>query len=327
MTIDDILYGKIEINEPIILDLINAPAMQRLKGVKQAGHFHPFISKATLTRFEHSVGVFNLLRKFGAPIEEQIAGLIHDVSHSAFSHCIDYALPTGSEKTHSYQDEIHDDFVKNSELAEIIERHGFDLDYILNDKNFPLKENNIPDICADRIDYAMRDVVNFEMIDWKGADEILNNLTVINGGWVFKDFTSAEIFASLFFELNRKYYAGLPSAIMFRTGGDCLRYALDKNYISESDLYTTDDAVLEKILNKINEDENLKTFFYRMDNRIKAVDNPTDFDREVYTKSRVVDPFCEYQDELKRVSEINESWKEIIRQELEPKKYFLKFEK
>jgi hypothetical protein len=327
MIIIDRLYGKIEINEPIILDLINAPVMQRLKGVTQAGYLQPHFSKANLTRFEHSVGVFNLLRKFDAPFEEQIAGLLHDVSHSAFSHCIDYALTSGSEKEHSHQDNIHDNFVRNSVLAKIISDYGFDLDYILDDNNFPLKENNIPDICADRIDYSLRDAVNFELHSQEEILDLLNNISIIDNQWVFGDFKFAELFASIFLEINRKYYSGLPSATMFRTVGDCLKYALEKKYISEGDIYTTEDAVLEKILKKLAEDEKLKVLFDRMDNKIKTANNPDDYDSEVYCKSRVIDPLCQYQGELKRVSDINRSWKEIIKSELEPKKYFLKFEK
>jgi HD superfamily phosphohydrolase len=36
MQYTDIIYGAHEITEPIILELINTPAMQRLKGVDQA---------------------------------------------------------------------------------------------------------------------------------------------------------------------------------------------------------------------------------------------------------------------------------------------------
>ena len=44
--------------------------------------------------------------------------------------------------------------MRTSEIPNILERYGFNLDYILDDKNFPLKERSLPDLCADRIDYA-----------------------------------------------------------------------------------------------------------------------------------------------------------------------------
>ena len=118
MKYKDSIYGEFDITEPVILALINSPVLQRLKGVSQAGYKPLYAKEIIVNRFDHSVGVCLLLNKYKAPIEEQIAGLIHDVSHSSFSHCIDYALKGGSEKKHSLQDNVFDSFVKNSELKE-----------------------------------------------------------------------------------------------------------------------------------------------------------------------------------------------------------------
>ena len=112
MDYNDRIYGEIEIKEPVILELINSPTLQRLRGIDQSGYFEPYFPGTVYSRFEHSMGVFILLKKYNASTEEQIAGLIHDVSHSAFSHCIDYVLDEGSEKTHNHQDRIFATFVK-----------------------------------------------------------------------------------------------------------------------------------------------------------------------------------------------------------------------
>lgn len=143
MIYQDVIYGKIKIKEPVILDLIKSPTLQRLKGISQGGHAPIFFkilslpySKPKVYRFEHCLGVFSLLKIFNAPIEEQIAGLIHDVSHGVFSHSIDYTLKEGSEKNHSFQDEIFEKFVKNSEIPEILKKYEFNIEYILNEKNF-----------------------------------------------------------------------------------------------------------------------------------------------------------------------------------------------
>ena len=116
MKYTDRVYENIEIDEPVILELINSKTIQRLKDIDQAGYFEPHFPGTAHSRFEHSVGVYLLLKMYGAPIEEQIAGLIHDVSHSAFSHCIDYVLDAGSEKEHNHQDNVFDEFVRKSAL-------------------------------------------------------------------------------------------------------------------------------------------------------------------------------------------------------------------
>ena len=66
-----------------------------------------------------------------------------------FSHAIDYAFDDKESGKHqAFQDNNHEKFVLNSEIPEILEKFGIDIHYILNDKNFPLRENKIPDICA-----------------------------------------------------------------------------------------------------------------------------------------------------------------------------------
>lgn len=325
MNIKDRVYGKVKIKEPVLLEIINSPTLQRLKNIDQAGYFEPHFPGTKHSRFEHSVGVCLLLKKYGAPIEEQLAGLIHDVSHSAFSHCIDYVLNVGSEKKQSYQDNIFKDYVKKSEIPKVLKKYDFDLNYILDDKNFPLKEKKLPDLCADRIDYSLRTACVFK--DIESANYFLDSLTAENGNWIFKNFESAKKYAEFFLKLNTNYFAGLPSAVMFRTVGDYLRYALLKRYISETDLYTTDKIVLSKIKPHHKNDKRLKLLFDRMNKKISFRNNPNDFDGEVFCKSRVVDPLCLRNGDIKKISQIDPNWNIILKKELKPKHYFIKFER
>lgn len=325
MLYQDRVYGNFTITEPVILELINSATLQRLKDIDQAGYFEPHFPGTAHSRFEHSLGVYLLLKKYGAPLEEQIAGLIHDVSHSAFSHCIDYVLDVGSEKEHDHQDNVFDEFVRQSEIPEIVKKHDLDLDYILDDKNFPLKEKKLPDLCADRIDYSLRTAVIFKEID--NGNYFLDNLITEDGRWIFRGLDSAKKYADLFLKLNTKYYAGLPSAVMFRTVGDYLKYALAKGYILESDLYTTDKIVLSKLAPHTKTDPKLGLLFERMNNKVGFKNNPDDYDGKVFCKSRVVDPLFKSAEGLKKVSEVDIIWKEALSREAEPKEYFIKFDK
>lgn len=317
------VYGEIEISEPVLVEIINSPSLQRLKKISQAGYFEPYFPGTWHSRFEHSLGVFILLKKYGASIEEQIAGLIHDVSHSAFSHCIDYVLSAGSQKEHYHQDNVFYNYIKKSEIPEILEKYNFDVEYILNENNFPLEERKLPQLCADRIDYSLRTALVFNEID--SAQFFLENLCVENNNWIFNNFESAKKYAELFFKLNETYFAGIPSAIMFCTVGEYLKYALNKKYILEEDLYTDDDAVLLKISHFHNKDKHLNFLFEKMNNKIKCNNQPNNFDNEIFCKSRIVDPLCHHNKEVKSISQIDPDWKEIIENYSKPKQYFLKF--
>lgn len=324
MKILDRVYGEFDVSEPVLLDLLNSPSLLRLKDIDQAGYSEPHF-QGWHSRYEHSVGVCLLLRKYGASIEEQIAGLIHDVSHSAFSHCIDYVLANGTEGDQSHQDNVFDEYVRKSELPRILEKYGVNTDYILTDAHFPLKEQKLPDLCADRLDYSLREAIVFkELAD---ADYFLENLTAVGGRWVFRNFDAAKRYAELFSKLSDVYYAGLPTAIMFRTVGDYLRHALIKGYISETDLYTTDAILLEKIAPYHEKDEHLALLFDRMNMKIPARNDPNNYDAEVLCKSRAVDPLCYENGNVSRVSDLEPRWKTVVVEKNKPKHYFLKFER
>jgi hypothetical protein len=326
MLYHDRVFGDFTIIEPLILDLINSPSMQRLKGVDQSGYFEPFYPGSAHSRFEHSVGVYFILNKFNAPLPEQAAGLIHDVSHSAFSHCLDY-LENKKEngKNQSHQDSIHDNFVEKSELPTIFARHGLDIEYILNDANFPLKERPLPNLCADRIDYSLRGGVHFGAMSEKEAIDFLNHLIAKDNYWLFVNQDWAKKYAELFSKINNTFYSGIESAHMLQSVADFLAHALTNDYINHSDLYTTDTEVLNKIKPHLDHDLQLQKLFARMENRVPYRHDPANFDVEVLCKARPIDPLFINNEKTHRLSEVDEDWQKTKLQDSQTKQYFIKF--
>jgi len=107
--------------------------------------------------------------------------------------------------------------------------------------------------------------------------------------------------------------------------GDYLKYALEKKYIDKDILYTTDNEVIEKINEHLEADSHLDLLWKRMNDSGGYENNPNDYDAEVYCKSRIIDPLCWHNGEIKRVSEVEPNWREVIQKEMEPKRHFLKF--
>ena len=156
MIINDRIYGTTKIQEPVLIDLIDSYPLQRLKGINQAGASQYAIKGKDVTRYEHSLGVMILLKKLNASLEEQIAGLLHDTPHTAFSHVIDFVFKS---KNHDFHEKFHEEIITNSEIPTILKEYGFDTERFFNESNFPLLEKPLPDLCADRIDYTLRDLV------------------------------------------------------------------------------------------------------------------------------------------------------------------------
>lgn len=259
-------------------------------------------------------------------MEEQIAGLIHDVSHTVFSHSADYFLDGGSEKEHSLQDNIFEKFARKTDIPEILERFGFNVNYILDEENFRLKERSLPNLCADRIDYSLRDgIVTYKLLSQKDIKDLLENLKTVENRWVFTSLKWAKEFAEFFQKIN-EYYSGIATALMFKTTGDVVSYALSRGLVTKEDLFTTDKEVLRKIQKFREKDQKLELLLKRMEGKIPFERTRKDCDIHCFTKSRAVDPlFFDCNGQIKRLSEANPKWAETVKEELGSKEYFIKF--
>jgi len=198
------IYGHIEFTEPVFKELLKTPEMQRLKGVLQCPSSLFNLPQITTTRFEHSMGTAILVRRLGGPVAEQIAALLHDISHTAFSHTADYLFDASLKQ--DVADKRIRYVVMNSKIPQILKKHSFDVDYILNQHNFPLLERNLPNLCADRLDYCLRDCLALGYMVPAEVDDILNALTTKNNEIVFKSKQPAEKFARIFLQISGDFY-------------------------------------------------------------------------------------------------------------------------
>ncbi len=326
MEIDDLIYGKFKIKEQVIIDLLNAPEFKRLRKISMGG-FYPAYSELqpiNNNRYNHSVGVFLLLRKYNAGLEEQLAGLLHDVSHSAFSHAIDYIDENPEvHKQQKNQDNYHEEFIKNSGIPNILKKHRFNLDNILNDKLFTLKENELPDICADRIDYTLREgFVVTKSINEEQKKEILSGLINYNHKFIFNNIKSARIFADLLWQLNETNWSGRRTAIMFAFNGLMLRYAINQDYITKLDLFKmTDDEVIERL--KQTKDDKIIRILRILE--LKQEQITRDLLKDIcptVCKSRKVDPYILQDRKMQRLSDLDVKFAEKIKDTPEYKTYF-----
>lgn len=97
--IRDSIHGNIKFNG-FFLDLLDAPEIQRLSGIKQLGLAHLVFPGAHHTRLEHSFGAYHMASMISLSLdlskEEQqqlkCAALLHDIGHGPFSHTLESLL-------------------------------------------------------------------------------------------------------------------------------------------------------------------------------------------------------------------------------------------
>ncbi|MFH0837146.1 MAG: HD domain-containing protein [Candidatus Aenigmatarchaeota archaeon] len=296
MIINDRVYGTVKIDEPVLLELINSKPIQRLKGINQAGAAQYTIKGKNVSRYEHSLGVMILLKKLNASIEEQIAGLLHDIPHTAFSHVIDFAFPS---KDHDFHEKFHEKIINESEIPNILKKHGIDTNKILDKHNFPLLEKKLPDLCADRIDYTLRDITavygNLTDLQSKSAIEIhkkitryISTLIVYKNEIIFSNKDMAKEFAEDFIKFDEESWSHPIEVTLFQLLADAMKLGLDSGILTEQDLFQNDEFVYNKLKNSNNQ-QILKKLEMISPN-LEIIDNPNDHDFFSKNKLRYVDP-------------------------------------
>lgn len=308
MKIDDRVYGEKEIEKQVILDLIDSDPVQRLKKVHQAGPQPFFMDKKAMTRYEHSLGVFLLLRDHGASIEEQIAGLLHDVPHTAFSHTADFVFDTDD---HEYHDRFLEKVVRDSEIPEILDKHGLDLEFILDEENFGLLERDAPDLCADRIDYFLRDSKSYGGWD---VERFVESLTTHEGMFVLDDPEIAVEFAEKYAEADEEWWANPKEVVAIKLFAQALRKAIETEVMAEEELFKNDEEVLEKL--RSSEDSKIQEKLRLLEKGFSIELEAKNPDMHVKTKARSVNPPILTNGELKKATEFSKELQEEIDQHM-----------
>ncbi|MBX7067082.1 MAG: HD domain-containing protein [Parachlamydiales bacterium] len=259
----DTFYGPIEVEEPLVLELIDSPAFQRLKEIHQYGVSYYTTHKEEYSRYDHSIGVFAVLRLKGASLNEQIAGLLHDVSHTAFSHVGDWIF--GKEhKENDYQTSIHAHFLEESGLAAILNRYEISVDQILPEEElFPALECPLPNLCADRIDYNIQGAYYQGFITYEEGLAILNDLAFIDRRWVSSrpELIKKLTYFSLF--MTQDCWGSPRNHLESRWLADAILRGIDLGCITLADihfgtdqliwdkLFSQDDPEIQKSMNRI----------------------------------------------------------------------------
>jgi hypothetical protein len=161
-TIKDSVHDHIEV-DGVARDLLDTPAVQRLRHVVQLGTSSLVYPSANHTRFEHSLGVYHLacealdhLGVSGMNAKRvKAAALLHDVGHGPFSHNLE---PLTHRRTGKYHDDVHELFEKG-EVGVVLEDHDLSparvADLVAGDGKYGQIVSGELDV--DRMDYLVRD--------------------------------------------------------------------------------------------------------------------------------------------------------------------------
>jgi HD superfamily phosphohydrolase len=243
-------YGKVDVEEPVLLELIHSPALERLKEIHQYGVAYYTTHFEEYNRFDHSVGVFAILRAKGASIEEQIAGLLHDASHTVFSHVGDWVF--GKEhQEEDYQSTIHRLYLAFSGIEEILNRHGFTIEQVLPKRaEFKMLEQSLPNLSADRIDYNIQGAYFQGFLTLEEAKELFQDLVYENEKWTLSNQELAKKLTLFSFFMTEDCWGSAQNHMNSLWLADAILQGLSTGLITWKEFhFGVDDEVWNKLKN------------------------------------------------------------------------------
>lgn len=299
MRFTDAVYGPSEIDEPVLLALLESEAVQRLRHVLQHGISGFLGLTAPTTRYAHSVGVMLLVRRLGGSLDEQIAALLHDVSHTAFSHVVDYVF--NDSLSQAYHDRYQTSYIAGSDIPAILAAHGYpDWEAFTDETRFRILEQPAPALCADRLDYFLRDTLGMGLSTPADVADVLAHVTLHDGRIVVDDLGTARWMAETYMAADDRSWANFREVGLYLATATAIRAALDHGIIAEADLWGTDAGLWAAL--SASEVPALQAAMKAVSLDTRFVWDEASPDYRVSTKLRTLDPDVWHNGELKRLS-------------------------
>lgn len=175
--IRDPVHDLIRIECPVVIQLMETPAFQRLRRIRQLGLAYLTYPGAEHSRFTHSLGAYHLATRMAESINQNagreiiheeerralgIAGLLHDIGHGPFSHLFEKITAEFIGKEAARHEEWGERILSGDPTLNVIVSSNKFLFQKVKDIFGKLCEPIISDIIsseldADRFDYLLRD--------------------------------------------------------------------------------------------------------------------------------------------------------------------------
>ncbi|MFI0435759.1 MAG: HD domain-containing protein, partial [Parachlamydiaceae bacterium] len=244
------------------------------------------------TRYDHSLGVFFLLRINECSLEEQIAGLLHDVSHTIFSHVGDWIFNRQNQEI-DYQTLTHADYLERSGLGDILRKHGYTIETVLPKQElFPALEQPLPTLCADRIDYNLQGAVYQGFITHEEAIRMFHDLRFTEGEWISNDHELLKRLVRFSIFMSQNCWGSGTGYVLSMWLAEAILRGLDIQIITMDDIrFGKDQEIWDRLL--ISDDpliqKNMHMIFYP--SHYHRIVPKTEANLFIISKFRGINPF------------------------------------
>ena len=160
-TVDDTIKKYFNIIEPDFPEWLNeyintnTLLKQQYIGIMCGVNYsNLFDIKTFYSNLDHSIGTALILWHFTHDKKQTLAGLFHDIATPVFKHCIDFLNDDYMRQEST--EELTSKIISNSkEIMNLLRRDNIKIEEIDNYHIYPLADNSIPRLCADRLEYVL----------------------------------------------------------------------------------------------------------------------------------------------------------------------------
>jgi HD superfamily phosphohydrolase len=304
-------YGSCQIKDKALEEVISSEAFDRLKQMHQYGIVHYNLSFEPYSRYDHCLGVYMILDTYAPNYLEKVSGLLHDASHTAFSHFGDYFFKSHGED--AWQDLNHNAFLEKIGLAKLLNSHNFKLDEIYHkNKEFSALDQPLPELCADRIDYNLQGAYRLGLLTKQETQELFNDLRFENGIWSLSNVVLTEKMAKAGIYMMETIWSSSINHVSNHVLCDLMDYAVQHNLITLDEVcLKPDESVMKKL--QSTEDAYIKKGLQLISVIPNLVKEGHDF--QIPYKCRAINPSMRLEDgSLKKLTELSLSYETAFKE-------------
>ncbi len=170
-------------------------------------------------------------------------------------------------------------------------------------------EQPAPELCADRVDYTLRDMYQYGYITIEAIKEFLEHVIIINGRMHLDNIESAEWFVETYYSEVIDFFMNPLNIFGYDILAKTLKLALAKKLISLDDLLGTDEEVMSLL--SFTEDHEVQNLLKRIHGNVKVKEDQVEYDIHRKNKMRLIDPSVIQGTQLVRASSLSEKVKKM----------------
>ncbi len=280
-----------------LLPFLESPEMKRIDHVgmhcgMEYTSFPFYKDFKKYSRYEHSLGVALIVYHFTSSEKMSLSGLFHDIATPSFAHVIDF-LNGDHEKQESTEEKTLSILFGSKVILSELKKINISLNEVSDYHIYPIADNDSPKLSSDRLEYTLHNFYNYDLATLDEIKEMYDDLCICKNEEgedeiSFQTESLAKKFALLTLK-NGQIYVTKEDRFAMEYLAQLIKKAIQRKVLSEDDLYTTEENVIEKL----NQDEISKQDFLSFRNlkRVRLEEKPSnEYSYQIHAKKRYIDP-------------------------------------